>query len=155
MKKILLATIVVSLLSTSALYAAETYTERFIQKHTQKIVDKEKELQAQQKANEEARAKRQEEFKARQEARQKEIQKRQQEREEARAATQQKIEKKKQPRHSRSEKDHSIHSRLLSKAKRPCDLLAFVRTEGFPRNQSYLRFLWLPLQCTVQVQYLQ
>ena len=44
MKKILLATIVVSLLSTSALYAAETYTERFIQKHTQKIVDKEKEL---------------------------------------------------------------------------------------------------------------
>ena len=58
MKKLLIASLVLVMTGAAAVYAADsepsTYTERFIQKHTQKIVDKEKELQQQQKAREEA-----------------------------------------------------------------------------------------------------
>lgn len=59
MKKLVLASLILTLAGASAVYAAEptTYTEQLIQKHTQKIVDKEKQLQQQQKAREEARAK--------------------------------------------------------------------------------------------------
>ena len=65
MKKLLVASLVL-LMSSAAVYAADaqptTYTERFIQKHTQKIVDKEKQMQEQQKAREEARLKQREDF---------------------------------------------------------------------------------------------
>mgnify|MGYP000789146002 CR=1 FL=1 len=43
MKKLLIASLVLVMSSAAAVYAADsqptTYTERFIQKHTQKIVD--------------------------------------------------------------------------------------------------------------------
>ena len=49
MKKLLIASLILVMSSAAAVYAAEsqptTYTERLIQKHTQKIVDKEKQLQ--------------------------------------------------------------------------------------------------------------
>ena len=58
MKKLLLVSLILTIAGASSAYAAETtYTEQFIQKHTQKIVDKEKQLQEQQKAREEASAK--------------------------------------------------------------------------------------------------
>ena len=52
MKKFLLAALVLTLAGSCAVYADEptTFTEMFVQKHTQKLVDKEKELQAHQKA---------------------------------------------------------------------------------------------------------
>ena len=80
---------ILTIAGASSAYAAETtYTEQFIQKHTQKIVDKEKQLQEQQKAREEASAKKQEEFKKKIEADRKA-------REEASNARKQKIEQKK------------------------------------------------------------
>ena len=52
MKKILGLICVLSVLTIAAANCAEekTYTEKFIQKHTQKLVDKEKSLTAKQKA---------------------------------------------------------------------------------------------------------
>ncbi len=89
MKKLLLVSLILTIAGASSAYAAETtYTEQFIQKHTQKIVDKEKQLQEQQKAREEASAKKQEEFKKKIEAEKKA-------REEASNARKQKIEQKK------------------------------------------------------------
>ncbi|CDE89177.1 TPA: hypothetical protein CPT81_04420 [Candidatus Gastranaerophilales bacterium HUM_20] len=89
MKKLLLVSLILTIAGASSAYAAETtYTEQFIQKHTQKIVDKEKQLQEQQKAREEASAKKQEEFKKKIEADRKA-------REEASNARKQKIEQKK------------------------------------------------------------
>ena len=62
MKKLLIASLILVMGSAAAVYAADsqptTYTERLIQKHTQKIVDKEKQLQEQQKAREEIAASR-------------------------------------------------------------------------------------------------
>ena len=89
MKKLLLVSLILTIAGASSAYAAETtYTEQFVQKHTQKIVDKEKQLQEQQKAREEASAKKQEEFKKKIEADRKA-------REEASNARKQKIEQKK------------------------------------------------------------
>lgn len=89
MKKLLFVSLILTIAGASSAYAAETtYTEQFIQKHTQKIVDKEKQLQEQQKAREEASAKKQEEFKKKIEADRKA-------REEASNARKQKIEQKK------------------------------------------------------------
>lgn len=89
MKKLLLVSLILTIAGASSVYAAETtYTEQFIQKHTQKIVDKEKQLQEQKKAREEASVKRQEEFKKKIEADRKA-------REEASNARKQKIEQKK------------------------------------------------------------
>ena len=72
MKKLLIASLILVMGSAAAVYAADsqptTYTERLIQKHTQKIVDKEKQLQEQQKAREEARQKQKEEFQKKLEA---------------------------------------------------------------------------------------
>ena len=52
-KKLLVASLVLVMGTAVISYAADsqptTYTERFIQKHTQKLVDTEKELQQQQK----------------------------------------------------------------------------------------------------------
>lgn len=93
MKKLLIASLVLVMGSAAAVYAADsqstTYTERFIQKHTQKIVDKEKQLQEQQKAREDARLKQREEL-------QKKIEADRKAREDAANARKQKIEKKKQ-----------------------------------------------------------
>lgn len=91
MKKILALSLVLSVLAGTSAFAAEqtTYTEKFIQKHTEKIVDKEKQLQQQQKAREDARLKQQKE-------RQKKLEQQKREREKARAEQQKKIEKKKQ-----------------------------------------------------------
>ena len=51
-KKLLIASLVLVIGTAVVSYAADseptTYTEKFIQKHTKKIVDKEKELQQQQ-----------------------------------------------------------------------------------------------------------
>ena len=107
MKKLLLVSLILTIAGASSAYAAETtYTEQFIQKHTQKIVDKEKQLQELQKAREEASAKKQEEFKkqiqAKQDARlkqqeefKKKIEADKKAREDAAAARQKKIEQKK------------------------------------------------------------
>lgn len=71
MKKLLITSLILTMSLSSAVFAASTsttnsepatYTERFIQKHTQKLVDTEKKLQADQKAREEASAKQQEEL---------------------------------------------------------------------------------------------
>ena len=100
MKKLLIASLVLAMAGAAAVYAADsqpsTYTERFIQKHTQKIVDKEKELQQQQKAREEAIEKQRQERLERQEALQKKIEADKKAREDAQKARQQKLEKKKQ-----------------------------------------------------------
>ena len=70
MKKLLIATLSLVMISSVAMAATTnsntpqtTYTEQFIQKHTQKITDAEKRLQEKQKANEDAWAKKQEQFK--------------------------------------------------------------------------------------------
>ena len=70
MKKLLIATLSLVMISSAAMAATTnfnttqtTYTEQFIQKHTQKITDAEKRLQEKQKANEDAWAKKQEQFK--------------------------------------------------------------------------------------------
>ncbi len=105
MKKLLISSMVFTVMLTPAAIAATsdtgtTYTEKFIQKHTQKLVDTEKKLQEQQKANQEAaEAKRQanqeawekkkQEWKNQQEQKQAEKEKNKQE-------LQKKIEKKKQ-----------------------------------------------------------
>ena len=98
MKKLLASLLVLSVIGGTYLVSAKqtTYTERFIQKHTQKIVDKEKQLQQQQKAREEAQAKRQRELEKKQKERQKALEKQRKEREKARTEQQKKIEKKKQ-----------------------------------------------------------
>lgn len=98
MKKLLASLLVLSVVGGTSVLAAEqsTYTERFIQKHTQKLVDTEKKLQEQQKAREEAQAKRQKELQKKQQERQKALEKQRKEREKARAAQQKKIEKKKE-----------------------------------------------------------
>lgn len=59
MKKLLLISLLFAFVGVPAAFADEpkTYTEYVIQKHTQKLVDKEKALQAQQKSRDEARAK--------------------------------------------------------------------------------------------------
>ena len=93
MKEILIASLILVMSSAASVYAADsqptTYTERLIQKHTQKIVDKEKQLQEQQKAREEARLKQKEEFQKKLEADRKA-------REDAAKARKEKYEKKKQ-----------------------------------------------------------
>ena len=93
MKKLLIASLVLVMSSAAAVYAADsqptTYTERFIQKHTQKIVDKEKQMQEQQKAREDARLKQRKELQKKMEADRKA-------REDASNARKQKIERKKQ-----------------------------------------------------------
>lgn len=93
MKKLLIASLVLVMGSAAAVYAADaqptTYTERFIQKHTQKIVDKEKQMQEQQKAREDARLKQREELQKKMEADRKA-------REDAANARKQKVERKKQ-----------------------------------------------------------
>ncbi len=97
MKKLLLGTLLFAVVLAPAAFAEQTtYTEKFIQKHTQKIVDKEKQLQEKQKANQEAAAARQ---KARLDAiekQKKEAAARQKAREDAAKARQDKIQKKKQ-----------------------------------------------------------
>ena len=67
MKKLLIATLSLVMISSAAMAATTnsnttqtTYTEQFIQKHTQKLTDAEKRLQEKQKANEDAWAKKQE-----------------------------------------------------------------------------------------------
>ena len=72
MKKLLALSLVLSLFGVTAAFADEptTYTEYLLQKHSQKLVDKEKELQQQQKAREEARQKQQEAFQQKIEAHQ-------------------------------------------------------------------------------------
>ena len=90
MKKLLLGTILAAVILAPASFAeSTTYTEKFIQKHTQKLVDTEKQLQEQKRANEEAAAKRQ---KARQEA----IEKQRKENAAKQQAVQKKFERKKQ-----------------------------------------------------------
>ena len=93
MKKLLIASLVLVMSSAAAVYAADsqptTYTERFIQKHTQKIVDKEKQMQEQQKAREDARLIQRKE-------RQKKMEADRKAREDAANARKQKIERKKQ-----------------------------------------------------------
>lgn len=93
MKKLLIASLILIMSSATSVYAADsqptTYTERFIQKHTQKIVDKEKQLQEQQQAREDARLKQKEELQKKLEADRKA-------REDAANARKQKIEQKKQ-----------------------------------------------------------
>lgn len=58
MKKILTASLLLAMLGVPAAFAETatntTYTEQFIQRHTQKIINAEKKLQEQQKASEEA-----------------------------------------------------------------------------------------------------
>ena len=110
-KKLLIASLVLVMGSAVISYAADsqptTYTERFIQKHTQKLVDTEKELQQKQQAREEARAKQKEEFQkqieAREQARakqkeelQKKIEANQKAREDAANARKQKLEQKRE-----------------------------------------------------------
>ena len=77
MKKLLIATLSLVMISSAAMPATTnsnttqtTYTEQFIQKHTQKITDAEKRLQEKQKANEDAWAKKQEQLKKDAQARQ-------------------------------------------------------------------------------------
>ncbi len=93
MKKLLIASLILVMSSAASVYAADsqptTYTERFIQKHTQKIVDTEKQLQEQQQAREDARLKQKEELQKKLEADRKA-------REDATNARKQKIEQKKQ-----------------------------------------------------------
>lgn len=93
MKKLLIASLVLVMSSAAAVYAADsqptTYSERFIQKHTQKIVDKEKQMQEQQKAREDARLKQRKELQKKMEADRKA-------REDAANARKQKVERKKQ-----------------------------------------------------------
>jgi hypothetical protein len=51
MKKLLLMAMIIAAGSTAAVYAAEkTYTEQFVQKHTQGVVNKEKEVRAKEQA---------------------------------------------------------------------------------------------------------
>lgn len=89
MRKLLIASLILIMAGASSAYAAETtYTEQLIQKHTQKIVDKEKQLQEQQKAREEARLKQREEL-------QKKIEADKKAREDAANTRKQKIEQKK------------------------------------------------------------
>lgn len=63
MKRLLIASLTLVMISSAAIAATTTtkstttqttYTEQFIQKHTQKITDAEKKLQERQKANEDA-----------------------------------------------------------------------------------------------------
>ncbi len=93
MKKLLIASLVLVMSSAATVYAADsqptTYSERFIQKHTQKIVDKEKQMQEQQKAREDARLKQRKELQKKMEADRKA-------REDAANARKQKVERKKQ-----------------------------------------------------------
>ena len=108
MKKLLVVTMLAAVILAPASFAeTTTYTEKFIQKHTQKIVDKEKQLQEQKKANEESAAKRQKarqesiekqkkEAAERQKARQEAIEKQKKENEAKQKAVQKKIERKKQ-----------------------------------------------------------
>jgi len=111
MKKILALSLVLSVMACTSAFAATTYTESFIQKHTQKAVNAEKQLQEKQKANQAALEKRQKErqqaIEKQKKANQAALEKRQKERQAAiekqkkanqakRAETQKKIEKKKQ-----------------------------------------------------------
>ena len=52
MRKLLVALCLVLLVCTTTAIAAETYTEKFVQSKTQKIVDAEKKARAQQAENE-------------------------------------------------------------------------------------------------------
>ncbi len=90
MKKLLIATLILVMTSAIAVKAADdsTYTGQFINKYTQKVTDKEKQLQQQKKANEEARAKQKKEL-------QKKIEADKKARENAAKARQQKIDQKK------------------------------------------------------------
>ncbi len=92
-KKLLVASLCLVISAGAIAYAADsgstTYTEKFIQKHTQKLVDTEKQLQKDQQAREEARAQRKEEL-------QKKIEANQKAREDAAKARKQKYEQKKE-----------------------------------------------------------
>ena len=92
-KKLLVASLSLVICGCAVAYAADseptTYTGKFIQKHTQKLVDTEKQLQKEQQAREEARAQRKEEL-------QKKIEANQKAREDAANARKQKFEQKKQ-----------------------------------------------------------
>lgn len=112
MKKFLLLSLILTMTGATAVFAAEptTYSEALIQKHTQKLVDKEKELQQQQKAREEARLQQQKareeaQLKQREElerklnplkAKQEELEQQKKAREEAQEAQRKKIERKKE-----------------------------------------------------------
>ena len=72
MRKLLVAVCLVSMVFATTAIAAETYTEKFVQSKTQKIVDAEKKARAQQAENEK-KAKAAREAQARVEARIKEI----------------------------------------------------------------------------------
>lgn len=72
MKKLLIASLTLVMISSTAIAATttakstttqSTYTEQFIQKHTQRITDAEKKLQDRQKANEDAWNKKHEQLK--------------------------------------------------------------------------------------------
>lgn len=83
MKKLLVAACILSLATATTVFAAETtYTEKFINKHTQKVVNTEKNLTAIQKeqqakveAQKKALQKKQEEQKAKAEANKKAVEK--------------------------------------------------------------------------------
>lgn len=104
MKKILTASLLLAMLGVPAAFAETdtntTYTEQFIQRHTQKIINAEKKLQEQQKANEEASAARRQSAKDAWETKKQEWQNQQKasqaESEKNKKEIQQKIEKKKQ-----------------------------------------------------------
>ena len=88
MRKLLVAVCLVSMVFATTAIAAETYTEKFVQSKTQKIVDAEKKARAQQAENEkkakaarEAQAKKQAEAKAKVEAEKARLKKEQQARE--------------------------------------------------------------------------
>lgn len=97
MKKLLMASLILSIMLAPAAFAEQTtYTEQFLQKHTKKLIDAEKQLQEKQKASEDAAAARQ---KAREEAlekQKKQIEAQKKAREDAAKARQNKIEKKKE-----------------------------------------------------------
>ncbi len=97
MKKLLIASLVLVLAGASYVYAADntTYSGRMINKYTQKITDKEKQLQQQQKAREEASAKKQAEYQKKLDEQKKAYEAKKKANEEAAKARQQKIEHKK------------------------------------------------------------
>ncbi len=97
MKKLFIASLVLVMTSACAVYAADdsTYSGRLINKYTSKITDKEKQLQQQQKAREEASAKKQAELQKKLDAQKKAYEQQKKANEEAAKARQQKVEHKK------------------------------------------------------------
>lgn len=121
MKKILTASLLLTMLGIPAAFAATdtntTYTEQFIQRHTQKVIDAEKKLQEQQKASEEASAARRQSAKDAWETKKQEIKKQHENTQKAWEAKKQEWQEQQKANQAESEKNKKEIQQKIEKKK--------------------------------------